>query len=201
MTVSFGPLHDQCASAPLQFAGSTTFGNIGASTDGPSEAASCNFNGDSQIQSDVWYRYPALCDGIATVSLCGSTYDTKLAVYGPDCPVGPDTVIACNNDFCGQQSEVSFGVTLGSQYRIRIGGHQGAQGTGTLTITCVPDVLPCPEDVNGDGDINVLDLIDLLLCFGLPAVPGCEAEDTNGDGTVNVLDLIELLLAFGQPCP
>ncbi len=26
----------------------------------------------------------------------------------------------------------------------------------------MPDVLPCPEDGNGDGDINVLDLIDLL---------------------------------------
>ena len=200
MAVSFGPLHDECANAPFFFAGTNTFGNIGASTDGPSEAA-CNFNGDSQIQSDVWYRYPALCDGIATVSLCGSTYDTKLAVYGPDCPAGPGTVIACNNDFCGQQSEVSFPVTLGSQYRIRIGGHLGAQGTGTLTITCVPDALPCPEDVNGDGDINVLDLIDLLLCFGQPAVPGCEAEDVSGDGTVNVLDLIDLLLLFGQPCP
>ncbi len=62
-------------------------------------------------------------------------------------------------------------------------------------------VVPCPEDVNGDGVVNVLDLIDVLLCFGQPAVPGCEAEDTNGDGTVNVLDLIDLLLAFGTACP
>ena len=59
----------------------------------------------------------------------------------------------------------------------------------------------CPTDINNDGTTNVLDLIDLLLCFGLPAVPGCEAEDTNEDGVVNVLDLIELLLAFGQACP
>ena len=42
----------------------------------------------------------------------------------------------------------------------------------------------------------MLDLIDLLECFGLPAVPDCEAEDISCDGTVNVLDLIELLLAF-----
>ena len=32
----------------------------------------------------------------------------------------------------------------------------------------------------------MLDLIDLLNCFALPAVPGCEAEDVNQDGTVNV---------------
>ena len=56
-------------------------------------------------------------------------------------------------------------------------------------------------DINGDGVVNVLDLIDLLLCFGQPADPGCEAEDVNGDGNINVLDLIELLLAFGTTCP
>ena len=57
-----------------------------------------------------------------------------------------------------------------------------------------------PADVNGDGVVNVLDLIDVLLCFGLPAVPGCEGEDVNEDGSVNVLDLIQVLLAFGQGC-
>ncbi len=61
--------------------------------------------------------------------------------------------------------------------------------------------LPCPTDINGDFVTNVLDLVDLLLCFGLPALPGCEAEDVNGDGSVNVLDLVELLLEFGQACP
>ena len=60
---------------------------------------------------------------------------------------------------------------------------------------------PCPEDVNNDGAVNVLDLIDVLLCFGLPAEPGCVAEDINQDGTVNVLDLIDLLLSFGTSCP
>ncbi len=62
-------------------------------------------------------------------------------------------------------------------------------------------VPPCAPDINNDGVTNVLDLINLLLCFGQPAVPGCEGEDINEDGSVNVLDLIALLLEFGQPCP
>ena len=66
------------------------------------------------------------------------------------------------------------------------------------TITVEP---PCPADANGDGFVNVLDLVDLLLCFGHPALPGCVGEDINEDGTVNVLDLIDLLLAFGTACP
>ncbi len=49
--------------------------------------------------------------------------------------------------------------------------------------------------------VNVLDLIDLLLCFGQRANPPCDIADVNGDGSVNVLDLIELLLAFGTACP
>ena len=52
-------------------------------------------------------------------------------------------------------------------------------------------------DVNGDGVVDVLDLIDLLLCFGQPANAPCDMADVNGDGTVNVLDLIGLLLYFG----
>ncbi len=61
-------------------------------------------------------------------------------------------------------------------------------------------VNPSPDDTNRDRTVNVLDLTDLLLCFGQPAIPGCVGQDINGDGTVNVLDLIDLLLVFGQAC-
>ena len=56
---------------------------------------------------------------------------------------------------------------------------------------------PCPADVNGDGVVNVLDLIELLISFG--PFENCSA-DLNDDGFVDVLDLIALLLNFG-PCP
>ncbi len=65
-----------------------------------------------------------------------------------------------------------------------------------------PAPIPCPEDTNGDGAINVLDLIEVLLCFGQPAIPPCDTgQDTNNDGAINVLDLIDVLLQFGQACP
>ena len=78
---------------------------------------------------------------------------------------------------------------------------------GTHVANLVGAVLlmnSCPPDVNLDGVVNVLDLIDLLLCFGQEADPvtgACFKEDINKDGVVNVLDLIELLLAFGTACP
>ena len=56
----------------------------------------------------------------------------------------------------------------------------------------------CPADINDDGAVNVLDLIELLLDFG---TAGSGPTDITADGTVNVLDLIDLLLAFGTTCP
>ena len=117
----------------------------------------------------------------------------------------PATLLQCNDDAvapspCADtlQSSVSVPVIAGNCYKVRVGGFQGAQGTGTITIT--KEDKKCPEDINGDGAVNVLDLIDLLLCFGQPALPSCDREDTNNDGVVNVLDLIDLLLVFGTVC-
>ena len=53
----------------------------------------------------------------------------------------------------------------------------------------------CPEDVNGDGTIDVLDLLAILAAWGNPGGP----EDVNGDGAVDVLDLLAVLAAWG-PC-
>ena len=58
-----------------------------------------------------------------------------------------------------------------------------------------------PGDVNGDGTVNVLDLIDLLLDFGASCDVECCLADFDLSGSVDVLDLIDLLLAFGTGCP
>ena len=74
---------------------------------------------------------------------------------------------------------------------------QGSFNTGLRIASAVS----CRSDINGDGVIDLMDLSDLLDCFGQPAMPGCESQDVNNDGTVDVLDLIELLLVFGAACP
>ncbi len=42
----------------------------------------------------------------------------------------------------------------------------GNSEAGESYVIFSPVEPPCPEDVNGDGTVNVLDLIDLLLSFG-----------------------------------
>lgn len=120
---------------------------------------------------DIWYNYQATCSGVLTVSTCNQAdYDSDLAVYaGTDC--GSLELVACNDDgagCAGFSSIVSFPVCAGSVYKIRVGGWQaGDQGTGTLTVSnsgagCVN----CDEDLNGDGTVGVLDLLQLIGNWG-----------------------------------
>jgi len=125
--------------------GDTQYSTIGATTDGPDEAA-CRFSSYSGIGSDIWYRYAATCDGNLTVDLCNSNYDTKLAVYDgwQQCPVSSPP-LECNDDFatCGLRSYVTVPAVLGHCYTIRIGGYLAVQGTGTMRVSC--DIIPPPS--------------------------------------------------------
>ena len=48
-------------------------------------------------------------------------------------------------------------------------------------------------DVNGDGVVNILDLVAVANAFGK------DAPDVNGDGVVNILDLVAVANAFESP--
>ncbi len=80
-----------------------------------------------------------------------------------------------------------------------VAGSGGDPQASVLSIA--DDVASCQKDINRDGIVNVVDLGDLLLCFGRTPVPGCESEDVNTDGSVDLRDLIDVLLAFGTTCP
>lgn len=66
----------------------------------------------------------------------------------------------------------------------------------TTVLDCV-DVISCPGDLNGDGVVDVSDMLAMLAEWG-PCVD-CDA-DLNGDGVVDVSDLLGLLANWGA-CP
>jgi hypothetical protein len=55
----------------------------------------------------------------------------------------------------------------------------------------------CPEDLNGDGFISIVDLLLLLSEFGCLSL--CDA-DVNQDGSVAVDDILIILSVFGNTC-
>ena len=149
-----GPTNDSCSSPTLVGDGTHSFSSVDATTDGPDEPNMCDFFDRTNIQSDVWYCYTASYTDEVLVSLCGSDFDTKMAVYeGCGCPT--QEPLACSDDDCGTgvesvQSRITFQAAAGHDYLIRIGGYMGEQGDGRLTIECGAD--PCGT---GTGDCFV----------------------------------------------
>ena len=55
----------------------------------------------------------------------------------------------------------------------------------------------CPEDLNGDDEVDAADLSIMLGYWGIPDPP---VGDLDGDGDVDAADLAELLANWGK-CP
>ncbi|NIS82302.1 MAG: hypothetical protein GTO14_19320 [Anaerolineales bacterium] len=137
------PPNDDCYSAtPIEELVNLAFDTRNATFDGP---------GHCMTSPNIWYRYVATCTGNVTVSLCGSNYDTMLAVYnGANCYPASGKLIECNDDFCGWQSEVTFAATAGNYYLIEVGGYESETGTGQMTISCGGEPSPDEPPANDD---------------------------------------------------
>ncbi len=61
------------------------------------------------------------------------------------------------------------------------------------------DCPSCPQDLTGDGQIDLSDLAILLSNFGLPGGPA--DGDLTGDGMVDLADLADFLPVIGTSCP
>jgi hypothetical protein len=59
----------------------------------------------------------------------------------------------------------------------------------------IPDECECLADINGDGFVNVSDVLTIIADWGCTA---CEASDINQDGIVNVADLLEAISSWGS---
>ena len=105
--------------------------------------ASCGTN----AAPDLFYRYEPTATANATVSLCGSTYDTVVYV------LENGVELACNDDFCGLQSEVSVIFVAGRTYIIGVSGFSTACGQYSLNITVqLPCIPVCPPGVQIEGE-------------------------------------------------
>ncbi|MFM7809071.1 MAG: hypothetical protein ACKPEA_14265, partial [Planctomycetota bacterium] len=151
------PANDECAAA-IDITGSVAFSTVGAtdSTTG-TIPASCNDGAGTSMQRDIWYRIFAQCTGTATVSTCGASFDTRVAVYqGFTCPTASAIPVGCDDNTtgcAGNGSQVTWQANAGSVYYIRVGSPIAASGTGQLVYSCV-EVPLCPADLDGDGVVG-----------------------------------------------
>ena len=129
------PHNDDYTSAePVGDVGRVLFDTTNATTDGAGSLTSRN----------IWFCYTAPITGFATIRLCGSAYDTMLAVYDVCGSIG--TLLCSNDNDCGYQSKCLIDVVAGQKYLIEVGGPSGSDagfgllsiGSGTITIDVDP---------------------------------------------------------------
>ena len=189
------PANDECAGALNLPVGVTAYSTSGAT----GVTAACTKFGNGNLYNDIWYRHTATGNGELVISLCGSTFDTKLAVF--DACGG--ALIACDDDADAPstctgtlQSEVRFTPTCGVTYFVSVGAYGAAGfGSGNITVTQAGTCsAPCPADLNHDGQVSSPDITILLSGWGTPN------GDLNGDGIVGSADITILLSAWGA-CP
>jgi hypothetical protein len=128
------------------------------------------------------------------------------ADYGCDeCPAGVAIWLNCDEFDCDAgdcdcdpvdpMGACCFGADCFETVESECTGNGGEwQGDNT---TCTADTcgVPCPADVDGNGSVDVSDLLYIVGAWG-----SSDADaDVNGDGTVNVSDILEVVSSWG-PC-
>jgi hypothetical protein len=110
------------------------------------------------------------------------------------CPSSPGQAVACNDDFCGTSPQVTFACNQNTLYRIRIGGNNGAMGSGTMTISCNAS---CVGDINGSSAVDINDLVQVITHWGPCPPPSLCPGDVNGDGVIDINDLVMVVTHWG----
>jgi hypothetical protein len=73
--------------------------------------------------------------------------------------------------------------------------------TNPLDVYMTTSPSDCFGDLNGDGEIGLSDLAELLSNYGTTSGATYEDGDLDGDGDVQLADLAALLAVYGTQCP
>ena len=151
-----GPPNELCSNAmhiPLDT--TITMDSANAQTDGPPEA-SCGFTGI--LDADLWFEFVAPCDHTYAFRLdeADGTGDRIMGLYTTGCGSPPNSAAVCDGTFTGS-IELLLDLAAGETVLIRVGTPGGFPAVSELIVTGY-----CTGDLNGDGVVNVSDLLIYL---------------------------------------
>jgi hypothetical protein len=140
---------------------------------------------------DTWWKVSIVADGetytVVSVTISNDVGATFVAdplsdcfsSWGEPCPgVGGD-------NYCSRPERVTY---------------YGYQGVMLDDISLHVVGTDCPGDLDGDRDVDLADLAQLLGNYGTTGGATYEDGDLDGDGDVDLADLAELLGVYGTVC-
>jgi hypothetical protein len=130
---------------------------------------------------------------------CSADLPAVSAFYNSATGLGTQERIFMNGEEAGSEGRGFAHIATGSEagtYKV-IAKNTSTGLTANMNGTATIIVNSLPADINQNGTVDVADLSQLLLNFGITCT--CPS-DINQDGQVNVADLSQLLLTFGQTC-
>ncbi len=184
-----------CGAAPVQCGETITAStaNYSLSTINiPSESCAAG----ALTAPNAFYEYVGTGDDV-TISLCNSSYDTRLDVFcriGGDCSTTPDYVCIAGNDdntdcAAGTTSEVTFATMANSKYYIMVHGYSNNTGSFEMSLDCTPFVVP---PANQDCDNNGLACRQMGSAFPVDVDEVCNYTYGNNENAAQAI--------FTPPC-
>ena len=173
-------------SATASWTGTVTLGDLCPGVNGPdvegcTDATACNYNETATDDNDSCL-FATGCDYCS-----GATDGSGSVVEGDsdnDGVCDADEVAGCQDEMaCNYDPNATDAAAC----------EYAADG-----FDCDGNPIGCPEDINGNGTVEVSDVLLLLSDFGCTA--DCTGADVDGDGAVSVTDILLLLAAFGDEC-
>jgi hypothetical protein len=173
------PAAVRVTTATLQF--TDAFGSM-VNLQGPSGSGTGNNSGatlesgepqhaNKDAGQSVWISWQPTVNGIATISLAGSSFDTLLAVY-TGTSLSALTPIASDDDSAGYfSSAVRFNVTAGTRYRIAVAGLGTASGQFNFQWAITP--------TNAQVPVITIQPVSQTVAFGGAATFSVASVPTN----------------------
>jgi len=107
------------------------------------QVASGYYAGDDNMA----YYFCAMAGETYIFTFCqgggSADYDTALSIQGPD---ACGTYLACNDDFCSLQSEITWIAPADGDYIVAVDGYSANVGNFNLAYTGTPCVTPAREE-------------------------------------------------------
>jgi hypothetical protein len=164
---------------------------------------------------DIFYRYDCTVSGAHTLGMCDSDWDTYLRIYINGCGWSDGDEFAVNDDGCPGSSpppadpKITVELEAGMSYWIELGTWRVdfpfAEPNDPFVFDVVLEPAACPGDTDGDGRVNVDDIVNVITDWGTDG--SANGGDVTGalpgsppDGLVDVNDLNAVIVAWGD-CP